>query len=320
MARAGSQTAPLLVGSVKTNIGHLEPAAGVAGLMKVMLSMQHGAVPKHLHFRDPNPRVNWDGLPLKIASELTQWPLHPGRPPRAGISAYGWSGTNAHIVVEGYGEPDHRSVFGGESSGPAGPSRKVAISPVVGATPSQDGFAGGYARLLPLSAKSEVALQELSKRYMSWLDEQADGSIANGTATEPAISDMVWTASEGRSHFECRAGVVFRDVASLRAGLQAVGNAEERQQPQKAAQVAFAYTGQGAQWVGMGEALYQSPVARAVLDRCDQLVREERGASLLDVMFGRPGAAGELDDPGVDSASHLCLGVRPHCHVGQCGD
>ena len=92
---------PLLVGSVKTNVGHLEPAAGVAGLMKVMLSMQQGVIPKHLHFNNPNPRLDWGSLPVRITTESTKWPLAPQRPPRAGISSYGWSGTNVHVVVEG---------------------------------------------------------------------------------------------------------------------------------------------------------------------------------------------------------------------------
>ena len=283
-----SSDSPLLVGSVKTNIGHLEPAAGVAGLIKVVLSMQHGAVPKHLHFRNPNPRVDWDRLPVKIVSELTQWPLHPNRPPRAGISAYGWSGTNAHFVVEGYGEPGRCSVVGRVISEPAGLSRTVAVSlpaSVSDRTPSSDEFAARPARLLPLSAKSEAALQDLAESYLSWLDKQTDGSLGNATAADPDLSDIVWTAGQGRSHFDFRAGVVFRDVASLRAGLQDIARGEERSQLQKAAKVAFAYTGQGVQWVGMGELLYQSePVARAVLDQCDQIIREERGTSLLNVM------------------------------------
>jgi acyl transferase domain-containing protein len=91
---------PPLVGSVKTNVGHLEPAAGVAGLMKVLLSMQRGMIPKHLHFNNPNPRVDWDNLPVRITSEATAWPEVGERPHRAGISSYGWSGTNVHVVVE----------------------------------------------------------------------------------------------------------------------------------------------------------------------------------------------------------------------------
>ena len=326
------QDRPLLVGSVKTNIGHLEPAAGVAGLMKVMLSMQHGAVPKHLHFRDPNPRLDWDRLPLKVAAELTPWPLHPDRPPRAGISAYGWSGTNAHVIVEGYGEPRRHAAPDRGTSGPTGLSRKVAVSlpdSVAAPPPSSDGPIERPARLLPLSAKSEAALRELSGRYLSWLDERVDGPLANGTAAAPALADIAWTAAEGRGHFDVRAGVVFRDAASLRGGLKTVSEAELPHETRRATKIAFAYTGQGGQWPGMGEALYQSePVVRAVLDRCDQIIREERGASLLDVMFGRPGAAGDLHDPAWTQPAVYALecaltalwesvGIRPSVVLGH---
>ena len=323
---------PLLVGSVKTNIGHLEPAAGVAGLMKVMLSMQHGVVPKHLHFRNPNPRVQWDRLPVRIVSESMQWPLHPERPRRAGISAYGWSGTNAHVVVEAYGETDHSSGTGRQEPGPAGLSRDVVISisdSPAGQSPSSGEFTGRPARLLPLSAKSETALRELSERYLSWLDERAGKSFAGGTAADPDLSDIAWTAGEGRGHFDFRAGLVFRDAASLRACLEAVAEMEPVPRTRKPARVAFAFTGQGGQWQGMGEALYRSePVARAVLDRCDQHIRQERGASLLDVMFGRPDAAGDLHDPAWTQPAIYALecalaalwksvGIRPSVVLGH---
>ena len=109
---------------------------------------------------------------------------------------------------------------------------------------------------------------------------------------------MAWTAATGRSHFSHRAGLVFLDADSLRAGLTALAEGDQQPAQRTAAKVAFAYTGQASQWPGMGEALYASePVFRAALDRCDALLAEERGASLLDVMFGRPGAAGDLDDP-----------------------
>jgi acyl transferase domain-containing protein/NADPH:quinone reductase-like Zn-dependent oxidoreductase/NAD(P)-dependent dehydrogenase (short-subunit alcohol dehydrogenase family)/SAM-dependent methyltransferase len=323
---------PLLVGSVKTNIGHLEPAAGVAGLIKVMLSMQHGLVPKHLHFRDPNPAVSWEKLPLKIASELTHWPFQPHRPPRAGISGYGWSGTNAHIVVEGYGEAVRNSEPGREISGPFGPYRNVAVSlpeSGVGPTLSSDELASRPARLLPLSGKSGAGLRDLGKRYLAWLDTQESESSVNGSTAGEHLSDMAWTAAVGRGHFHHRTAVVFRDFTSLRAGLNRIAGAEPFSQPRQAQKVAFVYTGQGGQWLGMGEALYCSePVARAVFDRCDRLIQRERGASLLDVMFGRPGAAGDLHDPAWTQPAIYALecaltalwgsvGIRPDVVLGH---
>ena len=128
------------------------------------------------------------------------------------------------------------------------------------------------ARLLPLSGKTNQALRELAGRYLTWLDERVDDLDAG------AAADMAWTASVGRSHFtHHRAGLAFHDVASLREGLATLA-AEGRPEPRVAPKVAFAYTGQASQWVGMGQELYeQEPVARAVLDRCDQVLRTERG-------------------------------------------
>ena len=140
---------------------------------------------------------------------------------------------------------------------------------------------------------------------------------------------MAWTAGVGRSHFGCRAGVVFHDAASLRDGLEALASEGERPKPVAATKVAFAYSGEGSQWAGMGQALYESePVVTAVLDHCDAILREERGASLLDVMFGRTGAEGALDDPAWTQpaiyalecalgALWSSLGIGPSVVVGQ---
>ena len=321
---------PLLVGSVKTNIGHLEPAAGVAGLMKAVLSMQHGAVPKHLHFREPNPRVDWDGLPLQIASEMTQWPLHPDRPRRAGISAYGWSGTNAHVIVEGYPDSAASLVDNGGMSRPVGPLRAVTTSLTSSEEKSPpENVDARPARILPVSGKSDAALRDTANSYLSWLDEQSGPAFGNGSASDADISDMAWTASVARSHFEYRDAVVFRDVRSLRDGLKQIADSPDESSAQRASKIAFAFTGQGNQWVGMGKLLYRTePVFRAVLDRCDRLIREERGASLLDVMFGRPGADGDLDEPrwtqpaiyALESALTALwdsVGIRPDAVLGH---
>ena len=134
--------------------------------------------------------------------------------------------------------------------------------------------------------------------YLAWLGEREAALASEGAASDPLLCDMAWTAAVGRSHFGHRRGVVFHDAQSLGEGLTALVEADAIPGPQAAAKVAFAYTGQASQWPGMGAALYASePAVRAVLDRCDALLREERGTSLLDVMFGRPGAGGDLDDP-----------------------
>ena len=146
---------------------------------------------------------------------------------------------------------------------------------------------------------------------------------------ESLLADMSWTAGVGRSHFDHRAGAVFYDSASLRERLSELTEATSTGKPSPPSQVAFVYTGQGSQWVGMGKTLYESePVARAVLDRCEAVFREERGASLLDVMFGRPGASGDLGDTAWEQPALYALecaltalwasaGIRPNMVLGH---
>ena len=322
---------PLLIGSVKTNIGHLESAAGVAGVIKTILAMKHGVIPKHLHFRTPNPEMDWDRLPLRVTAGSTPWPFRDDHPPTAGVSGFGWSGTNAHVVLEGYGVSGSASAGASSAHWGAGAARPVAISmPESAAEPPRDGIGLRETRVLPLSGRSDKALRELAGRYLTWLDERAGELEREGAAADPLLSDTAWTAGTGRSHFDHRAGVVFRDAASLRDGLLALVETDDGTEPGTASKVAFVYTGQASQWVGMGETLYRSePVYRAVLDRCDALLRDERdGASLLDVMFGRSGATGALDDPMWKqpaiyalecalTALWASLGVRPDVVLGH---
>ena len=287
---------PLLVGSVKTNVGHLESAAGVAGLIKAVLAVERGVIPKHLHFQDPHPDLDWDHLPLRITSSMIDWPRYRGRPRLAGVNSFGISGTNAHIVVEEYDGPDQAP---GEGYQAAGSAKAVEILPpvtVADLSLPEQGCDERKVRLLPLSGKSEGALQELAKRYLSWLEDRA-ADPSEDTTPEPMLSDMAWTSSVGRSHFDYRAGIVFHDAESLRERLKNLAEGGEGAKPGAANKVAFAYTGQGSQWVGMGQALYErEPIARAVLDRCEAAFRNERGTSLLDVMFGRAEGEGKLED------------------------
>ena len=330
-ARERGADRPLLIGSVKTNIGHLESAAGVAGLIKTVLSINRGLIPKHLHFQNPNPEMDWERLPLQVTSDPTPWPDGTDRPPLAGVSGFGWSGTNAHIVLEGYTSPDDGTLAPGGDRWLTGAPKPIAVSLPVPATCPQpkDGFVPRTTRLLPISGKSDAALRDSAQRYLEWLDEQDAALAADGTASDSLLSDMAWSAGIGRSHFDCRAGVVFQDAGSLREGLQAIAGTDGQAESRKASTVAFVYTGQASQWPGMGAALYDSePVVRAVLDRCNKVLEEERGASLLDVMFGRPGAAGDLDDPQWKqpaiyalecalTALWSSLGIRPDAVLGH---
>ncbi|MCY4487972.1 MAG: SDR family NAD(P)-dependent oxidoreductase [Deltaproteobacteria bacterium] len=326
--RGREEARPLLMGSVKTNIGHLECAAGVASLIKTVLAMHHGVIPRHLHFHEPNPHLDWDDLPVRVVSEATEWPLRPDHPPRAGVSAFALSGTNAHVVVEGYPAPDDAAAPGGGPEAPTGAGLVVALPEPLGDLSSAAGeLEPRSVRVLPLSGKSPGALRELARRYLSWLDDRAGEFSSDDGATARVLADMAWTAGVGRSHFDHRAGLVFHDVESLRRELKGVADADAQRRP--VAKAAFVYAGNGSQWVGMGRTLYDvEPVVRAVLDRCDATLGQERGGSLLEVMFGRSGAAGDLDDPVwaqpalyalecALTALWASVGIRPAVALGQ---
>ena len=308
---------PLLIGSVKTNVGHLESAAGAASLIKVMLAMKRRVIPKHLNFRDPNPEIPWEQLPLQVTAESMSWPRYGNRLPLAGVSGFGWSGTNAHVVVEGYGAADGSVQGRDPQRWLSGPPRPIAArtAPAIADSPTAptaaaEGVPGietpaaRSARLLPLSAKTGAALTDLAKRYLSWLEDHHDDLTSDGRAAE-FLSDMAWTAGTGRSHFAQRASVVFSDPTSLREALEGLVGGSEPPPRRPTTKVAFAYTGQASQWMGMGRALYDTePVFRAVLDRCDEVLRADRGVSLLDVMFG--------SDPGSVSTQPAHSGISAH--------
>ncbi len=259
---------PLLLGSVKTNLGHLEATAGVAGLIKVVLAMQHGIIPKQLHFREPNPHIPWDRLPVQVVTESTAWP--EGRR-IAGVSSFGMSGTNAHVVLEAYESENPMVVGGGEALRDGGvlPERR--------------------AHLLALSGKNEAGLRALAERYREWVAAHANAALA----------DVCFTAGAGRSHFEQRASVVVESREQLTEALQKLASGTAagdvhvgyaRQRPK----VALLFTGQGSQYAGMAEALYETqPVFRQTLDRCAELLKDKLDEQLLEVIF--EGAGGLLD-------------------------
>ncbi len=319
---------PLLVGSVKTNLGHLESAAGIAGLIKAVLVMQRGVIPKHLHFRNPNPSLDWSKLPLQVTSSQMDLPTRDGRPRLAGVNSFGISGTNVHILVEEYPAPATAENAGRQV---VGSGRTVAVPPPAVAVDSarrEQACREREVRLLPLSGKSAPALRELAERYLSWLDEQAGEFPAEDGPPGQVLADMAWTASVGRSHFGCRAGLVFDGVGRLQEQLRTLAKADLQAPPRAAATVAFAYTGQGSQWAGMGRDLYDfEPAARTVFDRCEEVFIEERGTSLLDVMFGRAGE-GQLGDTAWEqpalyalqcalTAQWSSVGIRPDVVLGH---
>ncbi len=261
---------PLLIGSVKTNVGHLEAAAGAAGLIKTLIAMEHRMIPRHRNFAVPNPRIDWERLPVRITAEETPWPEVEGRLPLAGVSSFGFSGTNAHLILEG------------RSAGPAGDIRgaPVQVSPTRMAEPAGT---GRRTRLLPLSGHSVPAVRALASRYLNWIEERQRFALA-----EEDLADAAWTAATGRRHLDHRATVVFSDLSDLRTELARLANDAPVGSADRRSRIGFLYSGQGSVWPGMGLDLYETePVAREILDRCEAAFRNELGRSLLDPMFGR---------------------------------
>ncbi|MCY4647304.1 MAG: SDR family NAD(P)-dependent oxidoreductase [Gammaproteobacteria bacterium] len=326
--RGRDAESPLLIGSVKTNVGHLESAAGVVGLIKSALVVKRGRIPKHLHFRDPNPAFDWDRAPLRVTSDMMDWPDRPGRPRVAGVNCFGISGTNAHLVVEEYWGPEATREASPLPLGSPQPIPVALPAAVAHLPPPEPDIRARRTRVLPLSAKSEQALRESAGRYLAWLEDRA-GELSGGAAAAELLADLAWTAGVGRSHFDQRAGIVFEDVGPLRRQLEALAESGDVPGPGTATRVAFAYTGQGSQWVGMGRELYETePVVRAVMDRCEAVFRDERGTSLLDAMFGRSGDEDQLRDTAWEqpalytlecalTALWASMGIRPDVVLGH---
>ena len=248
-------TDPVQLGSVKTNVGHLESAAGIAGLIKLVLMLRHGEIPPHLHLTERNPFIAWDSLPVTIPTTLTPWNA-PGGKRIAGLSSFGFSGTNAHVVVEQAPAPK--------------PAEPATDRP---------------AYLVTISGRSDAAVDRLVERYAEHLHAHPD----------LALADVARTANLGRAHLTHRRAFVASSTPELATKLgdtQAVlrGLAREGQSPE----IAFLYTGQGAQHPGAGKALYATePVFRRVLDESAEILRPLLAEPLLSVMFGE-GDSGEL--------------------------
>jgi len=249
-------TAPLHVASIKTNIGHTEGAAGVAGIIKTVLALQHKKIPAHLHFKTPNPLIPWENLPIVIPRQTMEWPGPKDVPRRAGVSSFGFSGTNGHLILEEALETP-----------PTTPT-SASTGPV----------------MVAVSARNEAALTDTATNLAEHLRKNPQITI-NDAAAELAF---------GRSHLTTRMAFVAADRDDA---LEKLDTFSAGRRPHKAAfgsvpggeppEVAFLFTGQGAQFSGMGRQLYESePVFRAALERCSALLADKLEKPLLSVMFG----------------------------------
>jgi acyl transferase domain-containing protein len=244
------QEQPLVIGSVKTNIGHLEAAAGIASLIKVVLALQHKEIPPHLHFKQPNPYINWDELPIKVPTNCLPWSVGE-KPLLAGVSSFGFSGTNAHVVLE----------------------EAPVAEPMPGRSLERP------LHLLALSAKTDEALVQIAERYEKHLAANPDLAIEN----------ICFTANSGRSHFQHRLSIVadstadlYDKLASFSAGREVAGLFKGKAtEPPK---IVFLFTGQSFESLGMARQLYETqPLFRATLDKCAEILQPYLETPLLEV-------------------------------------
>jgi malonyl CoA-acyl carrier protein transacylase len=250
------------IGSVKTNLGHLDAAAGIAGLIKTVLALKHKRIPPSLHFKHPNPKIDFANSPFYVNTALSEWQTN-GTPRRAGVSSFGMGGTNCHVVLE------------------EAPSLEPATN-----TLERDWH------ILCLSAKTEKALQELQERYVAYLKSHLDAKLA----------DICFTANTGRKSFSHRSAVVAQSVKQLLEQLEAGATVSREVSSPEAILAcgcdsnafAFLFTGQGSQYVGMGRQLYeQAPTFRETLNRCDEILRPYLEQPLLWVLYPDLNAVGE---------------------------
>jgi acyl transferase domain-containing protein/SAM-dependent methyltransferase/aryl carrier-like protein/dienelactone hydrolase len=263
LGQGRSRDNPLLLGSVKTNIGHLESAAGVAGLIKAVLLLQHGEIPPHLHLQKPNPFIPWQELPVQVPTGGLRWPY--AGPRLAGVSSFGFSGTNAHVILE---------------SAPVAQREPATPRPV---------------HVLSLSARNDEALRSRVRQLADHLQAYPETSIADASATLNA----------GRSHFGHRLALVARTTEEARRDLRALVDAQETPglttgvTPAVQPRVGFLFTGQGSQYAGMGRQLYEtSPLFRSELDNCSDLLRPHLDRPLLEVLYPDEGQDTPLDQTG----------------------
>ena len=242
---AESRQQPLIVGSIKSNIGHLEGASGLAGLIKTTMALDRAQIPPNMHFNNPNPNIDFENWKIQVPTKTMDWPACDG-PRRASINSFGYGGTNAHVVLDAYVPP----------------------KPVIKALPACDTTetpaVSGRSYIVPLSAHSQNAGKLLATSFADYLKSSTDAKVL----------DLAYTLSTRRSMHRYRSFAVGDCRETLIKDLltpppsAAWGPAEDVKP-----RLGFVFTGQGAQWFAMGRQLIeQSPLFRQTLQRCDDVL------------------------------------------------
>jgi acyl transferase domain-containing protein len=275
---------PLWLGSLKSNLGHAQAAAGVAGVIKAVMAIRHGYLPKTLHVQTPSRHVDWSSGAVELLVEGREWTSADG-PRRAGVSSFGFSGTNAHVVLEQASEQasEQPPAVDQDADPGADPNAQQAAAAGPGPVPA---LAAG---LVPwvVSGKKASALRRQAERLRAFVAADPDADLG----------DVGWSLVSSRSGFGHRAVVLGRDRDELLSGLAALSEGTEaagvvRGIAGPLGGVVFMFPGQGSQWVGMGRQLYEAfPAFAAGLDECAAALAEWVDWSLLDVLRGVPGAA-----------------------------
>ena len=288
------------IGSVKTNLGHLEAASGIAGLIKVVLCMQHERIAPHLHFKELNPFINLSNTSLTIHPEGKAWPANQG-PRYAGVSSFGFGGTNAHVVLE---------------DAPRLPDDHEA---------PQSGLPRSY--VLPISAKTENGLSELATSYHTFLGPEGVGRALD-------LGNVCYTAGVKRDHFEFRAAFMghSHDEVLTRIGEFLASRRESDFNKDSTGKlrhtIGFVFSGDDPSWIVSGkESIQEEPVFRAKLEECDALISRLSGRSLMGQIFSEKSGTKVQSAPittALGVAHQVALatlfrsfGIIPGCVVGH---
>jgi acyl transferase domain-containing protein/acyl-CoA synthetase (AMP-forming)/AMP-acid ligase II/acyl carrier protein/SAM-dependent methyltransferase len=267
----GAEDLPVYIGSVKTNFGHLEAAAGAAGLIKTALAVHHGLIPPHLHLTRPSPQIPWDRLRLRVATEMNQWPPE-NRPRTAGVSAFSFCGTNVHVILQQ--SPTQSDHDGGDKPGRVG---------------------GRPLHMLCLSARTKEALAESCRRLRDHL----------GDHPEIDIADVSHTLNACRSHFDCRRALIAGSVpeaihalAELEHSLQKSAQSPTPPTTEKRPRLAVLFAGQSGQLNRLGRDLCRiEPLFREAVECCARTFGGEFGTAVRREFGLDPQASGEPDQP-----------------------